>query len=244
METIKLIILCFLTAIILSCQKDEFFEPIEPISQPIPKIRTETDGTYFATYTYDDQGRIVEENYEEGWKTIYKYESNKVIRETYNIDGTFFDSDTYQLNDKGICTSFIDGQYGRTYYFQYDADGRKTHGYSTSADGTPFQEYFYFYENGNVVKDSTVYASDSSSIVVAYEYFTDVKTTIGNYNRGIFYLGKGNENPVKRITRDFKGINVDVYNYSIPIMNAEDHIMQTSYSINNGTLYTYEYTYY
>jgi len=244
METVKLIFLCFLTTLILSCQKDEFFEPIEPTFQSIPKLRTETDGTYFATYTYDEQGRIVEENYEDGWRTIYKYESNKVIRETYNTDGTFFDADTYQLNDKGLCTAFTDGQYGRTYYFQYDEDDRKIHGHSTEKDGTPFQEYFYFYEDGNVVKDSTVYLSNNTFIVLTYEYFTDIKSTIGNYNKGIFYEGKGNVNPKKRCTRNFKGLSVDVYNYSVPVVNEDEHIMQTSYSINNSTLYTYEYTYY
>ena len=206
--------------------------------------RVEGDGSYLATYTYNDEGKIIEENYEEGWRTIYVYETGKVTRETYRPDGTYHSSNIYIINEKGLCTAFTETLYGRTYYFEYDANDRKVSGHSISAEGEPFQQYYYFYEGGNLVKDSTVYVSDQTSIVNTYEFFTNIKSTTGNYNIGIFYLGKDNENMTKRINRNFKGVDFDVYDFAIPATDNNGHIMQTSYSINGGGLTTTNYTYY
>jgi YD repeat-containing protein len=244
MNLLKFALVLLLCGFLFSCEKNDSIEPIDPAPDEIPKIKTETDGTYFGTHTYDALGRRIEENYADGWKTIYKYEDYKVTCDSYREDGTYYQTFTYLLNEKGLCISFHENLYGRTTTYQYDNNDRRIYRYTTDGDGSAFQEGFFFYEGDNLAKDSTSYFGDDKKIVVTYEYFTDIESTLSNANSGKLFLGKDNKNPFKRVTRTSTGNSPHVYNYAIPLLDADGHIIETSYSLNGGTGYTTQYTYY
>jgi hypothetical protein len=233
--------LCF-----FACSKDSAISPIDPID-PLPgivRIKTVTEDSVIATSTYDSQGRVREENYSDGWLTVYKYEPGKVIRDNFKTDGTISTTFTYHLNAKGLCTSWDDTRYERTFAYEYDADDHLVHSTTTSFDGTPFQESFYYYENGNRSRDSTVYKQTDDYYTYRYEYFTEIRNTIGDHNYGRTMWGADNQNPYKQIIRKSKGQPATYYNYSIPVLNSDSLIIQRSYVINNGPLNTKSFTYY
>lgn len=244
MNPLKFALIFILCGFLFSCEKNDIITPIDPPLSGTPKIKTETDGSYFGTHTYDELGRRIEENYADGWKTIYTYEVDKVIRDNYKENGTYSHTFTYLLNEKGLCVNFHESLYGRTTTYQYDDNDRSIYRYSTDEQGSPFQEGFYFYEGDNLVKDSTRYFGSDKKIIVTYEYFTDINSTLTNANFGMLFLGKDNKNPLKRVIRTASGETPHVYDYAIPLIDTEGHIIESSYSGNNGILYTTQYTYY
>ena len=244
MKSLQFFFFIAFSGFILSCDKNDAVDPIDPPVTTFPYVKTVTEDSLITTYTYDDSARVVEENYSDGWRTVYTYETGKAIKDNYNTNGNLANSYTYLLNSKGLCTSFTNYTSGRTYNFEYNDEDRIVYSYSTSSDGSVFQKSYYTYENGNMFKDSTSNIWNDTHIVYFYEYYTDINSTIGKPNFGIHFWGKDNKNAFRKVIRTESLDGPDYYNYTTPVLNNDSLVIQKSYSINNGGLYTQEYTYY
>ena len=247
MNRFNFIFLILASGFFIACDKDNTITPIDPVDPPvagIPKIKTVTEDSLVTTLKYDTEDRIIEEIYSDGWKTIYTYEPGKVIVDGYKQDGTLNSSITYVLNAKGLCISWDDQKYERHHTYAYDADDRLIHAASTEFDGTPFQESFYYYEDGNRSRDSTVYKQSGDYYTYKYFYFTDIPNSLGKHNHGIAFWGPDNNNAFKQVIRKAKSNPPYFYNDAVPVLNSDSLIQQRSYSVNNGSLFTESYTYY
>jgi hypothetical protein len=132
------------------------------------------------TYSYDDKGRLAtikEDNYTES----YTYVSANLInvsRLYYENDGTL-KSGKYSiiLDSKGLATKhYVDEK--DTLFLYYTSDG--------FLKGNKIDHIIEVF-GGNVIKETNA----------SYEYYIDKNNTIGNENRGIYFLGKDSKNLVK-----------------------------------------------
>jgi uncharacterized protein RhaS with RHS repeats len=107
-----------------SCGKDKD----DPETASIPLIATATqyyeDGELLSSesYQYDNQGRIIKMDDNEGYHVTMQYAGSTVIVKDYEED-ELGETSTAQLNSKGLCTSvsWEDSEDLQTY--EYDTNG-------------------------------------------------------------------------------------------------------------------------
>src|SRR4030095_5307043 len=246
MNISKFLILCLFASLFFACEKSDDVTPVDPPVPGIPKIKEvfEIPDSSLSTYTYDAQGRVIEENYSDGGYTKYTYIDGYATETWYDGEGVLKGLFNYTLDLNGRCTSYNSSQYIYEYNVEYSEDNRINHLLATFPDGTKYDESFYSYEGGNLVKDSSYRYTNDSWTVITYEYYTNINSTIGNKNFGILFWGEDNKNPYKKRTI-IRSSNYNQYdNYGIPILNEDGYISQKYVTSGNNFSYLQEFTYY
>jgi YD repeat-containing protein len=246
MNPLKFSILILSASFVIACDKNDDVTPVDPPAAGIPKIKEvyETPDSSLSTYTYDDQGRVMKENYSDGGYTEYTYVDGYATETWLDGQGVLKGLLNYTLDVHGRCTSYTSSQYIYEYKVDYNEDNRISHILGTFPDGSKYDESYYTYEGGNLAKDSSYRYTNDSWTVITYEYYTYIKTTIGNKNFGILFWGEDNKNPYKKRTI-IRSSNYNQYdNYGIPVLNEDGYIAQKLVTYGNGSFYMQEYTYY
>jgi hypothetical protein len=156
--------------------------------------------SYFKTYEYDSQGRLILINSDIGIIERYEYTDSKVTY-TYN-EGLENASVNYYLNSQGLVEKSV----------------------VTNVDGTTDTQSLQYNSNNNVIRSERVYSDGGKTVEtkvwvdgnnvsqVIHSYFVglnnpivhstdntflyDRKNTLGNDYKGLNFLGKSSSNPV------------------------------------------------
>lgn len=155
-----------------------------------------------ANYTYDDQKRVLQKVVTGGW---------------YHVEVTVF---TYSGN---TVTAVYTGN-SMTDTTAYTLDGQG-YGVPVDAEGHPI-EAGDVWENGNLVS-AQVQVGGGATTTYTYTY-SDKINTIGNENRGLFFLGKLSKNLASAVT---------YYGNTYPVEYTFDD--QNRVIESNGVTYTY-----
>ncbi len=132
------------------------------------------------TYSYDNKGRLASQK-EDNYSEVYTYVSANLISvsTTYSKNDGTLKSGKYSiiLDSKGLATKhYVDEK--DTLFLYYTSDG--------FLKGNKIDHIIEVF-GGNVIKETNA----------SYEYYIDKNNTIGNENRGIYFLGKDSKNLVK-----------------------------------------------
>lgn len=242
-------------AVIAACQIAEVptVTPIDPdppgSSNIIPKIKEETGGDYVGYHTYNEDGQLVEEKYNDGVKGVYNYTPGLLTIEWYDSVGTLTKLITMKLNDKGLRTDYTESGQTWSYEYAYDTLDRVISETAWQADGSLFFQSYFFYDlAGNLVKDSVYRYTGEQWRVYRYEYYADISNTVGNANYGKFYFGQSSKNYRRRSVYTSSTGESSVIDYITPVLDDKGRIIDRTvfYTQSNGNSgsYFYKYTYY
>ncbi len=252
MRPLKFCLALLTCAAFVACDLQNFHTVAPPEDAPvpsspggnIPKVKSINEGDKSYTYKYDAQGRILEERYASGSVGLYSYTPGEVKIQWFNevgVPGVEFHE---ILDSEGRCIQQTESDDTRTDIYEYDADGYLTKETSLNPDGSIFNEWYHFYENGNAVKDSMSRTSDGASYVYVNTYYTEIKNTTGDKNIGIQFWGKQNTNALKSKFFTTNAGQVIRYDYEEPVLDDKDRIISRSVNISGGSHNTWVYTYY
>jgi YD repeat-containing protein len=217
----KLIHLSFILITLFAlttCKKDESKKTICLVTVMKIKYDNQVDSIM---YSYDDQGRLVKTEIDEGWYTTYQYGTNKVTEKSYQ-NGTLSYTNVYTLNFDGYAMTSTHTLAGNT-------DPESTTTYDFDSEGylistTEVQEddhndvvaINYEYEDGNLVYRENIHDKTSFYSETEYEYYLDKPDKFNNF---FPFKGKQNVNLVRQATYTSGTIN-RITNYSYDINKA------------------------
>ncbi len=213
-----IIIALFLCSTIAGCKKSTNAAPPDSIPQILSETYYYSGGQgEVVLYQYDGNGRNIKQtDSNSGAFDTLVYSNSTVLRKSYSSAGTLQQTDTYILNSKGLAISYTYGStkqnkacIGRIPYiyhmpglmsfpqetsytdtYEYDANGYMVKQTWYSSGDTTIMSFQY--TNGN--RSSYTYSSSSNSETVKVAYLLNKQNTIGQYNSGIFFLGKQDRN--------------------------------------------------
>lgn len=209
----------------------------------VSKIKKVVSGTNIEEYRYDSAGRLKTQLNHSGSKIEFTYNNYSVTESYLDINGAIQHSKIVQLDNNGLATSCtFSSDPGRVYLYFYTPEK-----YLQRSDivdnGAVTSQTYYFYNNGNLLKDSTVMASGGWAIS-CYEYYFDVNSTIRHENFGIDYYGMASRNSLKKITVTNDTSTGYVVEFTHPVLDVSDRIIKESFSFNGGALKISAFQYY
>ena len=184
--------------------------------------QSEEGGTYYETYEYDSQNRVVKVKEYDGnvlddYTTI-SYGSSQIVVKDFEGTATQADETTTYNVSNGMVTGYTETEtytntggvvetYASTYTFEHNSEGYLTKSkqvstQSSTEPGSITNTYTYettfTYSNGNLVSEVESYGSGDVS-TTTYEYYADIKNTLVLDDN--LLISKPNKNAVKKATR-------------------------------------------
>jgi len=224
---IRLSLFILLTGVFIfsSCNKGNTDSPYANDSIPkIQKIAEFYNGSKQreTSFTYDSNARLIKVLYNEIYSSeqfydSLSYTSTTVTRTTYNRNHKFMEQEVFTLNSKHLAVVMTDTlgeekksarlhfKYGslenESNIYVYDLDGYQTLEITSNEFGG-IHRFEKTFANGNLVSSIYQYMANDTVILNGNSYFNyfDNLNTIGNQNRGIFFLGKQNTNLISSLT--------------------------------------------
>lgn len=237
----------------ISCQ-DEDNDPAEP-SKPLLASRSSysQDGKEHQTeaFHYDSNGRLIEVDTSDKYKTTFEYSQSQVTVKSYYKD-SLDETQILQLDNKGLCTSTIwDENYTTNY--TYDDNGYRKTTVEKDGNSTITQTFTVSNQNYVTIKIEDVYISSQSVKVMKPDFvgkldwlktaptgiasqniLKSASDQINNYVTDFeFYTDKAN-------TIDFENMGISFFgkqNKNPVKQQTETYTGRPAYSTN----YTYEY---
>jgi len=243
-------ILLFAVGAILtaSCSKtDDRLPQVSPGLMPATsKVKTQKSGSSETVYEYDAAGRVKKMITNGTCEYVCNYSSDSLVQTRYLANGTVMETCHIKLNSNGLVENYLNDSYPSV-FIKYEFNTDKTTARKLNYDnGNLSNITWYFYNNGNLVKDSTVNQGGNSGWYGRiYEYYTDKYSTLENPNKGQAFWGAGNKNALKKVTYLTNGMTNATQDYQVPEVDAQNRISKIAIITNNaGTPAVYTYTYY
>lgn len=226
MKNLTIILLCFLTFLLSSCDKDkQEVTPTTPVTNTdtvanaansdltldrlaaIRKIDKITTSSGSEKYTYDVLDRCVRVD-ENNVYTTYNYGVNKVVATTvFSAPNKPNLVKTYTLNNLGLATQCTYTSSNKSYILDYQYNDRmqitkrilKSKAPPRTIYTTEYTDTYTYDIRGNC----DFMNHKLNFVSLRYEYLHDQNrpNTVGNENKGLDWLGKGSGNlPIRIIT--------------------------------------------
>jgi antitoxin component YwqK of YwqJK toxin-antitoxin module len=230
-----LTLLIFITVLISSCKKGDTIPAIpQPVQPADCRIKTSQVTGSTTTYDYNPDHSIKKITFAGGNWADYVYSSNTLVVTTYNASGGVISFVTYNLNANGLAASYwFNNDPSLLYTTTYDSEKQRTKTI-LSRNGSLLAEVFFYYSNGNLIKDSLQYTGAGWETNV-YDFYTDKVSTTENINFGKHFLSPGNKNCLKtQIRTSSTGIPSVVVTNFTHIFDNQERVIET-----NGTTFTY-----
>lgn len=150
MYLFRLALFMITLSIFAACQITEVptVAPLDPDApgspNSIPKIKEEIGDDYIGHHTYNQKGQLVEENYNNGAKGVYKYTPGLLTIEWHDSAGTLTQFITMKLNEKGLRTDYTATGQTFSYEFTYDSLDRVISETAREAGGSLFFQSYFF----------------------------------------------------------------------------------------------------
>ncbi len=214
----------------VSCKKEE-----ESVNL---RLESETSSYSIIKYYYNPDGKVKTIKYFSDHLSLVNYFYDKnYIYIVNSIDSIApFDTTILTLNSKGYVErtyrSIIRYGYKHMGTFRYNADGYLIElSDTTFFDDHIFQmgSYTYSIENGNQAEMKWVNGQDSSVNYTYYTFNTDKANTITNENKGMWFLGKSNNNP---ISQRVSSSGTSTYTYDF---DQNNRIIKSTMTTENST---------
>lgn len=173
-----------------SCDKDKDDDQKAsiPLLATSKSYNENGDLDYSESFQYDNQGRVIKMDDNEGYNATLAYTASTVTIQNYD-DNEFSGTNTLQLNSKGLCTSISwdeEGEDIQTY--EYDSNGfRKL---STEQDGSWVSTTAFTVSEGNYVRSISTEQSGTENSALTKVSFSkrtsliaDLKMKLSPQNR-------------------------------------------------------------
>jgi hypothetical protein len=210
------------------------------------KIKTQESGGSVSLYEYDNSGRVKKITTNGVVEYSSTYAGDSLIQTRYLANGAVMETYHIKLTAGGLVENYLNDKYPTIFIkYEYNADNRTERKLNYNS-GILSGITYYFYSNGNLVKDSTVGPSAPGTWSGrTYEYYTDKYSTLENENRGQAHWGAGNKNAIKKITYITNGVPYGTQDYQTPEVVQLNRISKTGMTANgSGSPTIYNYTYY
>lgn len=238
-------------AAISSCKKNDDISSPPPQPQPLAgKVKTialtGAGPAAIGTFEYYPDGRVYRQSNGADYKVEYGYTDGFAVENVF-FNGVLNQSNQYLLDAEGKTKRqlYLDDngvQSSNTTDYIYNAD-KRIHTATRKQNGVLKYTTYNWYSNGNCIKDSTANI-DGSWVVSTYEYYTDKLATHENPGRGYYLFGPGNKNCKKKIVVTESNGLTKTTSYSVPEVDSKGRVIKETQSINGGSAYSFEYTYY
>ena len=241
------LLIVIVTAIVdFSCKKNE--APVQNTNNLPPagsRVKTRSVNGSITSYEYDASGRATKWVSNNKLYYDFVYNADSLLETEYKSDGSIKGAHHIKLNASGYVENYLNTEFPFIFIkYEYNANGTKAMQYNYD-HGNLNSVTRFFYNNGNLVKDSAYSPSGSGWNGRLYEYYTDKYTSTENENIGVRYWGTGNKNALKKITYLNTGVISGTQDFQVPQSDALNRTTQTSYLTNGaGTPVVVIYTYY
>ena len=224
---LRLSLFILLTGIFIfsSCNRENTDSPYANDSIPkIHKIAEYYNGAKRreSVFTYDSAARLIKVAYNEMYAgeqyyDTLTYSANTVIWTTFNSKKKIIEQEVFTLNSNHMAVLMTDTlgdenksarlnfKFGtlenESNIYDYDLDGYQTLEITSNEFGG-IHRFEKTFSNGNLVSSIYQYMANDTVILngnSTFNYF-DKSNTIGNLNRGIFFLGKQSTNLISSLT--------------------------------------------
>jgi len=226
-----------------ACKKEQIvINEVPELSAP--KVRScysnsPSDSVYYEYYTDGNQKKVTVPN---GSYLVTTYAPGFATEYNYSPLGILLRSNVISLNISGLVDTLGGGFEHYVFVHEYNTDNKLVKMKYLQLPGATQYEIFFFYDNGNLVKDSMssfgVFNSKRE-----YEYYLDKISTLElNPNFGMAYLPTMSKNCKKRTvsTDNLGNISISEYSYEFDSMGRVSKLFLNTPS-STGTLY---YSYY
>ncbi len=191
-----------------------------------------------ASYTYDEQGRILTSKSSKGPGAQYQYTSNVAIKQLSAAGNIGAQTDTFRLNSNGWVEMEADNYEGKTQSlskYKYDVGGFMVEA-RQFINGSLAGTASYVIVKGN--RTDYTYIDEKKEVLskVHYTYYNDKINTIGEENMGMLFHGRDSKNLFKEsIGLNAKGDTVSINFYSYKFDN-QGRVTQRVLRQKNGAL--------
>ncbi|MBN1414916.1 MAG: hypothetical protein JW973_07435 [Bacteroidales bacterium] len=172
-------------------------------------------------FSYDTKGRHTKTDFSDGWYVTWTYGSNKVTEENYT-DGSLSSTIVYNLNFEGLAMTSTKTKAGKnspesSTAYDFDEEGYLISEIEVNAtDAGDRDEYYYEYEDGNLVFKSHENSKSDFYSETTNEYYLDKPNKFSNTHK---FTGKPNTNLLKKSTYTMNSVTI-TSNYSYQINDA------------------------
>jgi hypothetical protein len=229
--------IAILALVIVGCKKDAINPSSSSSASGSSKILKETSYSLIndtiisdssvTTYAYDSKGRLISQS-NDGYTSNYNYVSASLLtiisKSTYNDSTNYSEKINVILDSKGYATKYYNDLDKDTMVLYYSPDG-----FLKGNDNQIFEV-----KDGNVIKQSNA----------TFEYYLDKINTIGNSNKGIYFIGKDSKNLVKseKYTSSSPngGSSISEYSYTYEFDSKKRVVKSTRTPINTVGSIGYE----
>lgn len=218
------------------------------ITTTIPKIKTQTNGTFVTTHIYDEKGRIIQRLFSNKTKEEYTYNGSTILYKEYDTSNNIKLGTTIELNADGLITK-------ETLTFPTTISFETTYAYNSNKQvvlkiaknisKNKITTESYFYTEKNLDSTHTSFSNNSDFYRYFPVYYEDKLNTLSNTNMGFMHLAEISEHPIKKETYIYKtsaGITTQINDY-VYIHDSNNRIIQRELTLNAYTTAN-TYTYY
>ena len=238
-----------ITLFLASCKKKSDTFGTGDVAAAVLKSVSQVPNGIITNYSYDSQGRLVQQSNSNLSGTNIVYSGDTVTETMINDSGSVYAINTVFLNASGIATSsFLRDTSGSilsySQFFYDSSDFRiQQRTYAPSGTQTAYQEWNISYNNVYYYTstDSLIFQNNAE---IGYSYSYDHKNTIGNYNTGLQYYGKSSENVETILSKSSSATGNVRYTFQYTFDSSGRIASKTAYNHLNELVYTNTYTYY
>jgi hypothetical protein len=230
----KILLIISILVLFYSCKKgDENPIPVIPPPEDARIKTMSSGGSVLQNFEYDTQKRQTKLTLGNGQNRMtISYGTGTVTENEYGSGGTISLISNLLLNADGLVETITRPQYPAI-LIKYEYNTDKTPSKKTIYNNSLVTNItLYFYQDGNMVKDSSVNYPSLGYTTNQYEYYTDVISTLDNVNYGLSYYGKANKNYIKKVTTYTGGVQGTVVQYDKPELDAQKRIIKTGSQSN------------
>ena len=247
-----------------SCTKDNSSSPV--FHDSIAKIQTVTEyfnetEQRVTSFSYDTSSRLIRVSYDEIYNKEHYYDTiiyngSTITIITYDNKNKLLEQKVFTLNAGHLAVLMTDTlgdqtKSARRHFFDFSVQEHEANIYSYDANGYQTLEissneyggthrYEKTFSDGNLISSTYQFMANDTVIqsgASTFKYYTNNANTIGNYNRGIPFLGKQNTNLLSAIS-DQKWQSADTIrittNYRYEFDNLNRVIKQYIMTQNSG----------
>ncbi len=194
------VLMISMSAILLSCKKENL-----PKGESISLIKSTTRNSEVVNYTYDNEGRCVQVDYNNGFVQKFEYQPGLVISKEFT-NGVLTNEYHNELNSDGNVI-FRNSVNNPDYQVSYNYDNNQYVKFGNSKNTQIEYDYYYYWSNGNIDSVSRFKKNGEWLYSTHYTYYTDKMNSISSIAMGQKFYGKQSKNLIKtQVTLNENGI--------------------------------------